>query len=67
LNQITQEQKLNDPIIFHFYNNGVPPNVNYAIMSSKITNLYVHTQNAMEMEEFVLETNIDHNIILGKV
>jgi hypothetical protein len=45
----------------------MPTNVNYAIRSSQINDLHGSIQKATKMEEFMLETNVDPEIILGKV
>jgi hypothetical protein len=42
-------------------------NVNYAIKSSQINDLHGGIQKATKMEEYMIETNVDLEIILGKV
>ena len=42
-------------------------NVNYAIRVAQINTLNEEIQKATKMVEYVLETNVDHEIILGKV
>jgi hypothetical protein len=59
LNQILEEQQPNAPVIFGCYKNAMPSNVNYAIRSSGINELDEDIHKAMEMEEFMLETNVD--------
>jgi hypothetical protein len=42
-------------------------NVNYAIRYSQIDDFNGAIQKSTKMEEFMLETNVDPEIILGKV
>jgi hypothetical protein len=67
LNQIKQEQRKNDPVILGCYKNAIPPNVNYAIKYSQLNDLDRAIKKETEMEEFMLETNVDPEFILGKV
>jgi hypothetical protein len=67
LNQILEEQRQNALVIFVFYNNLILANVNYSMRSSQLNNLYGAIQKEMEMEEFMMETNVDPEIILGKI
>jgi len=67
LNQIPQEKKPNDPVILGFYKDAMSANVNYTIRCSQTNDLEGAIQKEMKMEEFMLETNLDPEIILGKV
>jgi len=67
LNKILEEKKPNAPIIFGCYKNEMPSNVNFSIRSSRINNLNASIQKEMKMEEFMVEKNVDPDIILGKV
>jgi hypothetical protein len=42
-------------------------NVNYAIISSQINDLHGAIKNETKMEEYMLDTNANPKIILGKV
>jgi hypothetical protein len=67
LNQIPEVQCPNDPIIFGYYNNYIPSNVNYAIRASQKNDLNEAIQKATKMEKYMLQINVDLDIILGKV
>jgi hypothetical protein len=45
----------------------MPSYVNYAIRASQINDLNEAIHKATEMEEYMLETNVDPKIILGKI
>jgi hypothetical protein len=67
MNQIPEEKKTNALVVFGCYKNTIPTNVNYAIIYSRINTLYVVIQKEINMEEFMLETKYDLEIILEKV
>jgi hypothetical protein len=68
MNQIPEEKKkTNALVVFGCYKNTILTNVNYAIRSSRINTLCVVIQKEMNMEEFMLETKYDPEIILEKV
>jgi hypothetical protein len=67
LNQIPEEKKPNNPVILGCYKNAMPTNVKYAIRASQIEDLDGAMSKANEMEEIMIETNVDPEIILGKV
>jgi hypothetical protein len=45
----------------------MPLNVKYAIRTSQMDTLEEEMTKATEMEEIIIETGVDPNIILGKV
>jgi hypothetical protein len=45
----------------------MPSNINYAIRVAQINTLNEAIQKETKMEEYMLETNVDPEIILGKV
>jgi hypothetical protein len=45
----------------------MPSNVNYAINDAQINALDEAITKATEIEEYMLDTNVDHDIICGKV
>jgi hypothetical protein len=67
LNQISDEQHPNYLVIFGYYKNAIPSSVNYEIRVSQINTLNEETKKETKMEEYMLETNVDYDIILGKV
>jgi hypothetical protein len=67
LNQIPKDQRPNDHVIFGFYKNAISENVNYVIRVSQINDLHEAIQKATKMEEFMLETNVDPEIILKRL
>jgi hypothetical protein len=67
LNQIPESQRPNNLVIFKCYKIAMPSNVNYAIRASQINDLNETIQKETKMEEYMLETYVDPEIILGKV
>jgi hypothetical protein len=49
------------------YKNAMPLNVKYAIRTSQMDTLEEAMTKSMEMEEIMIETGVDPDIILGKV
>jgi hypothetical protein len=67
LQNILEDKQPNDPLIFGCFNNSMPVNVKYVIKVSGITTLDEAMGKAYEMEENMLETNVDLELILAKV
>jgi hypothetical protein len=67
LNQIQENRRPNDPVILGCYKNAMLLNDNFSMRASQIEDLNGAMNKAMEMEEIMLETDVDPNIILGKV
>jgi hypothetical protein len=64
LNQIPKDQTPNDHFILGSYKNAIPAKVNYAIKVLKINDIHASIQKETNMEEFMLNTNVDPEIIL---
>jgi hypothetical protein len=54
-------------IILGCYKNSMPSNVKFTIRASQVDTLDEEMIKAIEIEEIMIETSIDHDIILGKV
>ena len=59
--------RLNDPVILGCYKNSMPPNVKYAIKAANIDILEEAMEKAFEMEDNMIHSNADLDIILGRV
>lgn len=53
-------------MILGCYKNAMPPNVKFAIRTSQIDTLEETMIKATKMEEIIIETGADLDIILGK-
>jgi hypothetical protein len=67
LSRIPEDKIPNDPVILGCYKNAMPPNVKYAIKTSQMDTLEEAMAKATEMEEIMIETGADPDIILGRV
>jgi hypothetical protein len=67
LSRIPEDKRPNDPVILGCYKNAMPPNVKYAIRTSQMDTLEEAMTKATEMEEIMIETGVDPDIILGRV
>ena len=67
LSRIPEEKIPNDPVILDCYKNAIPPNVKYAIRTSQMDTLEEAITKAIEMEEIMIETGVDPDIILERV
>jgi hypothetical protein len=67
LNKIPEEKRPNDPVILGCYKNVMPSNVKFTIRASQIETLDEAMIKESKMEESVLETGVDLDIVLGKV
>jgi hypothetical protein len=67
LNKIHEEKRPNDPVILGCYKNALSYNVKLAIRDSQIETLDEAISKDTHMEEIMIETDIDPNIILGRV
>jgi hypothetical protein len=67
LNKIPEDKRPNDPVILGFYKNSMPPNVKFTIRTSQIDTLDEAMTKATMMEEIMIETSTDPDIILEKV
>lgn len=66
LNTIPEDKRPNDLVILGCYKNAMPPNVKFAIRTSQIDTLEETMIKATKMEEIIIETGADLDIILGK-
>ena len=57
----------NDLVILGCYNNAMPLNVKYAINATNIDTLEEAMEKAFEMEDNMIQSNENHDIILGRV
>jgi hypothetical protein len=67
LSNIPEDMRPNDPVILDFYKNEIPPNVKYAIRTFQMYTLEEEITKATEMEEIMIETGFDPDIILRKI
>jgi hypothetical protein len=67
LNKILEEKRPNDPVILGCYKNSMSSNVKFAIRASQIETLDEAMIKAIKMEEIMIETGVDPDIILGRV
>jgi hypothetical protein len=67
MSRIPEDKRPNDPVILGFYKNEMLLNVKYAIKTSQMDALEEAMTKSTEMEEIMIETGIDPDIILGKV
>jgi len=67
LSRILEDKRPNDPVIISFYKNEMPPNVKHAIRTSQMDTLEEVMTKATDMEEIMIETGVDPDIILGKL
>jgi hypothetical protein len=67
LSKIPEDKRPNDPVILDCYKNAMPWNVKYSIRTSQMDTLEEAMTKGTEMEEIMIETGVDPNIILGKV
>jgi hypothetical protein len=67
LSKILEDKTPNDPVILGCYKNVIPPNVKYSIRTSHLDTLEEAMIKSTEMEEIMIETGVDPDIILGKV
>jgi hypothetical protein len=67
LSKIPEDKRPNDPVVLSCYNNAIPSNVKYAIITSQMDTLEEAMAKSTEMEEIMIETSVDPDIILGKV
>jgi hypothetical protein len=66
LSRIIEDKRTNDTTILCCYKNEIPPNVKYSIRTSQMDNLEEMTKS-IEMEEIMIKTGANPDIILGKV
>jgi len=67
LNKIHEDKTPNNLVILGSYKNSMPPNVNFSIRDSQIDTLKEAMIKATKMEENMIETNVDPNIILRRM
>jgi len=67
LSKIPEDKTLNDPVILGCYKNAILLSVKYSIITSQMDTLEEAMAKPTEMEEIMIETCADPNIILGKV
>jgi hypothetical protein len=67
LSNIPEDKRPNDLVILGCYKNVIPSNVKYAIRTSQMDTLEEAMIKATEMEESMIETSDDLDIILGNV
>ena len=67
LQKIPKDKQPNHLVSFGCFNNAMPTNVKYAIKASSITTLGEVMDKSYEREENILESNVDPELILGKV
>jgi hypothetical protein len=67
LSRIPEDKRPNDLVILGCYKNAMPPNVKHAIKTSQMDTLEEAMTKATEMEEIMIETGANLDIILGKV
>jgi hypothetical protein len=67
LSRIPKDKRPNDPVILGCYKNAMPPNVIYVIRTSQMDTLEEAMTKATKMEEIMIETGVDLDIILGIV
>jgi hypothetical protein len=71
IHNITRERPwgitINDMVILGCYKNSMPPNVKFSIRASQIDTLDEAITKPMKMEEIMIETGVDPDIILGRV
>jgi hypothetical protein len=67
LSRIPKDKRPNDPIILDFYKNAMALDVKYSIRTSQMDTLEEAMTKAIEMEEIMIETGVEPDIILGRV
>jgi hypothetical protein len=67
LSRILEDKRPNDLVILGCYKNEITLNVKYAIKTSQMDTLKEVVTKATEMEEIMIETGVDPDIILGRV
>jgi hypothetical protein len=67
LSRIPEYKRPNDAIIIGCYKNEMLLNVKYVIRTSQMDTLEEVMTKSTEMEEIMIETGVDPNIILGKL
>jgi hypothetical protein len=67
LHQTLEEQHPNQPVIFGCYKGSIPSNVSNEITNSQINTLDDAMRKATEMEGYMLKSNGDPEIVLGRV
>jgi hypothetical protein len=66
LNKIPKEQNPNALVILRCYKNAISSNVKFSIIASQIETLREAMEKTTKMEDIMLETCIDLDIILWK-
>jgi hypothetical protein len=67
LNQIPEEKRPNNPVMLGCHKNYMPAYVKYVIRVAQIEYLGGAMRKETKMEVIMIETNVDPDIILGKV
>ena len=65
MSNIPEDKIPNDPMIIGCYKNVMAPNVKYSIITSQMDTLEEVMTKSNEMEEIMIETGADPDIILG--
>jgi hypothetical protein len=67
LNKIPEDKRPNDTVILGCLKNFIPPNVKFTIRASQIDTLDEEMIEGKEMEEILIETGVNPDIILGRI